>query len=580
MTWETRRFHEEILSREVGAVRKEWGERLRVALVYPNRYEAAMSNLGFLTIYARVNARADAVCERAFLPGERTGKVLHGGYKRPRPRGEPAGRGLPLTTLESSRPLSDFDIVAFSLSYENDLLNLPGLLVAGGVPPFRGDRAAGKPSRLKKRPLVLAGGFAASLSPEPAGVVADAVVVGDGERAIESILDLGSPRPADDGYLKELAAIPGLFVPAGYLPEYDPRAGNGLSPPGRFAGLAPRPGFPARVVRETISLEEFPPVLPVLAEDAELGRMALVETSRGCPKRCAFCAAAHACPDFREVPLAFVRATVDALWPHRTTVGLVGAAVLDWRHFRVFSREILARGGSVSPASVRADLVDEEIAAILSASGHRTVSLAPEAGSEELRTRMGKRVANEVFFSAARTLARAGIVSVKLYFLCGIPGAGAGEEVEAAVDFLTALRREVLREAKSIGRMGTITAVLSPFVPKPFTPLQWAPMARELDLKSRQRGVAAKVRSLPNVRVSAESPRSSLLQGYLGLSDRRVETILRQAGTGKVRLPREDALSEIVFREKDAEEVFPWDVVEGGLPRKVLRARYEGLTRR
>ncbi|MGB6409841.1 MAG: radical SAM protein, partial [Candidatus Deferrimicrobiaceae bacterium] len=418
------------------------------------------------------------------------------------------------------------------------------------------------------------------LSPEPAGAVADAVVVGDGERAIGSILDLGSPRPADDGYLKELAAIPGLFVPAGYLPEYDPRAGTGLSPPGRFAGLAPRPGFPARVVRETISLEEFPPVLPVLAEDAELGRMALVETSRGCPKRCAFCAAAHACPDFREVPLGFVRATVDALWPHRTTVGLVGAAVLDWRHFRVLSKEILARGGSVSPASVRADLVDEEIAAILSASGHRTVSLAPEAGSEELRTRMGKRVANEVFFSAARTLARAGIVSVKLYFLCGIPGAGAEEEVEAAVEFLAALRREVLREAKSIGRMGTITAVLSPFVPKPFTPLQWAPMARELDLKSRQRGVAAKVRSLPNVRVSAESPRSSLLQGYLGLSDRRVEDVLRQAGTGKVRLPREDALSEIVFREKDAEEVFPWDVVEGGLPRKVLRARYEGLTRR
>ncbi|NNG45932.1 MAG: radical SAM protein, partial [Deltaproteobacteria bacterium] len=566
---------------EVGAVRKGWGGKLRVALVYPNRYEAAMSNLGFLTVYARVNQRADAVCERAFLPRERTGgKVLHGGYKRPRPRGEPAGRGLPLTTLESSRPLSDFDVVAFSLSYENDLLNLPGLLSAGGVPPFRADRAAKKPFRRRERPLVLAGGFAASLSPEPTGAIADAVVVGDGERAVDSILDLGSPRPADDGYLKELAAIPGLFVPAGYLPEYDPRGGNGLSPPGRFAGLAPRPGFPACVVRETISLEEFHPVLPVLAEDAELGRMVLVETSRGCPKRCAFCAAAHACPDFREVPLAFVRATVDALWPHRTTVGLVGAAVLDWRHFRVFSREILSRGGSVSPASVRADLVDEEIAGILSASGHRTVSLAPEAGSEELRTRLGKQVADEVFFSAARTLARAGIVSVKLYFLCGIPGAGEEEEVEATADFLASLRREVLREAKSIGRMGTVTAVLSPFVPKPFTPLQWAPMAREKDLKNRQRGIAAKVRSLPNVRVNVDSPRSSLLQGYLGLSDRRVETILRQAETGKVRLPRADALSDIVFREKDAEEVFPWDVVEGGLPRKVLRARYESIIRR
>ncbi|MGZ8458980.1 MAG: radical SAM protein, partial [Candidatus Deferrimicrobiaceae bacterium] len=136
MTWEIRKLHEEILSREIGAVRKEWGGRVRIALVYPNRYEAAMSNLGFLTIYARINARADAVCERAFLSREAEGRVLRRGGRRPMPRGEPAGRGLPLTTLESSRTLSDFDVVAFSLSYENDLLNLPALLAAGGVPPF------------------------------------------------------------------------------------------------------------------------------------------------------------------------------------------------------------------------------------------------------------------------------------------------------------------------------------------------------------------------------------------------------------------------------------------------------------
>ncbi|HEU5360252.1 MAG TPA: B12-binding domain-containing radical SAM protein [Candidatus Deferrimicrobiaceae bacterium] len=583
MTWEIRRLHEEILSREVGAVRKDWGGRLRIALVYPNRYEAAMSNLGFLTIYARVNARADAVCERAFLPGEAGGGVLRRGGRRRMPRGEPAGRGLPLITLESSRPLSEFDFVAFSLSYENDLLNLPALLAAGGVSPFRADRASrggGLRSLRGERPLVLAGGFAASLSPEPAGVLADAVVVGDGERAVGAILDLGPPRPSDEGYLKELATIPGLFVPAGYLPEYDPREGKGLSPPGRFAGLAPRPGFPARVVRETVSLGEFPPVLPVLSEDAELGRMALVETSRGCPKQCGFCAAAHACPDFREVPLAKVKATVDALWPHRTTVGLVGAAVLDWKHFRDFSREILSRGGAISPASVRADLVDEEIAGILSESGHRTVALAPETGSEDLRARIGKRVADGVFFSAGRTLARAGIVSFKLYFLCGLPGTGVEEEVQGAVAFLAAFRREVLHEAKSVGRMGTITAVTSAFVPKPFTPLQWAPMAREEDLRRRQGGVSAGVRSLPNVRVRSDSPRSSLFQGYVGLSDRRVEGVLRQAETGRARLPRGEALSEVLFREKGADEGFPWEVVAGGLPRRVLRARYESITRR
>jgi radical SAM superfamily enzyme YgiQ (UPF0313 family) len=580
MTWEIRRLHEEILSREVGAVRKEWGGRVRVALVYPNRYEAAMSNLGFLTIYARVNARADAVCERAFLPRERIGNVLRRGDRRPMPRGEPAGRGLPLTTLESSRSLSDFDIVAFSLSYENDLLNLPALLAAGGVSPFRADRAAVKPSRHRERPLVLAGGFAASLSPEPAGTVADAVAVGDGERAIGSILDLGPPRPSDEGYRKALAAIPGIYVPDGYVPGYGPSEGKGLVPPGRLVNILPRPGFPERVVRETLPLDQLPPVLPVLAEDAELGRMVLVETSRGCPKRCGFCAAAHACPDFREVPLARVRATVDALWPHRKTVGLIGAAVLDWSHFRAFSREILSRGGSVSPASVRADLVDEEIAGILSESGHKTVALAPEAGSETLRARIGKGVPDERFFSAARTLVHAGIVSFKLYFLLGIPGAGVEEEVEGAVDFLSAFRGEVLSEAKSVGRMGTITAVLSHFVPKPFTPLQWSPMAREADLRLRQRCVSEGVRPLRNVRVRADSPRSFLLQGYLGLSDRRVEEILRQAKEGRVRLPKADAMSEVVFREKDATEVFPWDIVAGGLTREVLRARYESIIRR
>lgn len=580
MTWEFRKVHAEILSREVGAVRKEWGSRTRVALLYPNRYEAAMSSLGFLTVYARVNARADAVCERAFLPRERSGRVLRCGGRRPMPRGEPAGRGLPLTTLESGRPLSDFDVVAFSLSYENDLANVPKLLDAGGVSPFRAARAFEKSSRRGKRPLVLAGGFAASLSPEPAGTVADAVVVGDGERAVGAILDLGPPRPEDDGYLKDLAAIPGLFVPAGYLPAYDQKGGVGLDPPGRFAGLSPRPGYPERVVRETVSLDEFSPVLPVLAEDAELGRMALVETSRGCPKRCGFCAAAHACPDFREAPLSSVRAVADALWPHRKTIGLVGAAVLDWRHFRDFAREIIARGGAVSPASVRADLVDEEVAGILSASGHKTVSLAPEAGCETVRTRLGKAVADEVFFSAARALARAGIVSFKLYFLSGIPGVGAQEEVTGTAEFLVAFRQEVLSEAKGVGRMGTITAVLSPFVPKPFTPMQWAPMAREKELKTRQQGISAKVRSLPNVRVSADSPRSSLLQGYLGLSDRRVEPVLRQAWKGRAGLPRGEALYEIVFREKEADEVFPWDVIEAGLPRKALRARYESISRR
>ena len=560
---------------EIFAVHKDWGGKIRVALAYPNRYAAGMSNLGFLLIHARINARPDALCERIFLSGEGERRVLPSGRK---------GAGLPDPhregrAQESGRPLSSFDIVAVSLSYENDLLNVPSILAAGGVPPFREDRAASG----SRHPLVVAGGFAASLNPEPVGVFADAVVAGDGERAVDLLLDLAPGSAADPGFLRELSAIPGVYVPGGYR-----LACEALLPPGEPPGalpvlraIEPLPGFPDRVARESLDLRTLsqpPPV--VLSKGSELGSMSLVETSRGCPRMCGFCAAAHACPSFREFPIDRVRAAVDAAWPHRKKVGLIGAAVLDWRPFRELAREILARGGAVSPASVRADLVDEEIADILARSRHRTVALAPECGDEELRARVGKRVPDETFFSAAEILVRSGIVSFKLYFLLGLPGVPREEEVGGIVRFLGIFRERVLAAARGIGRMGVVTAVLSPFVPKPFTPLQWAAMTSEEELDAREKEVGAAVRRIPNLRVSAERPRDAVVQGYLGLSDRRVADGLRTVTAGKLRRSAPGiagALASVVFREKGAGEFLPWEVIDGGLEKRVLRARYEAF---
>ena len=559
---------------EIFAARKDWGGGIRVALVYPNRYAAGMSNLGFLLIYARINARPDALCERVFLSGD--------GRRRAPPGGPGTGSRNPPAegrALESGRPLSSFDIVAVSLSYENDLLNVPAILAAGGVPPFREDRAATG----GRHPLVVAGGFAASLNPEPAGVFADAVVVGDGERALDRLLDHGPGPAGDPGYRRELCRIPGVYVPGGYRPEYaEPsarvRASGGLP---TLRAIEPLPGFPARVAREVLDLLTLSPAPPViLSEETELGGMSLVETSRGCPRMCGFCAAAHACPAFREFPIERVRAAIDAAWPHRRKVGLIGAAVLDWRPFRELAREILDRGGTVSPASVRADLVDEEIADILARSGHRTVALAPECGDARLRARVGKRVSDETFFSAGEILARSGIVSFKLYFLLGLPGVPREEEVGGIARFLETFRERVLAVARGVGRMGVVTSVLSPFVPKPFTPLQWASMTPEEELRLREREVAAAVRAVPNVRVSASSPWDAVVQGYLGLSDRRVAAGLRAARPG--RLPRSATglageLASVVFREKGGGEYLPWEVIDGGLRKDALRARYEAF---
>jgi radical SAM superfamily enzyme YgiQ (UPF0313 family) len=333
-------------------------------------------------------------------------------------------------------------------------------------------------------------------------------------------------------------------------------------------------------VREDVRLADYPPPPVAWSPDSELGDMVLVETSRGCPGKCAFCAASHACPNFREAPVGQVRDAAMAAWPQRKRVGLIGAAVLDWSPFRDFAREMLAMGGSVSPASVRADHVDDEIAEILRLGGHRTVALAPECGDERRRALIGKRMPDETFFAAARTLARAGILSFKLYFLVGVPGAPAGEEEGATVAFLRAFKAAVLGEARAIGRMGTVTAVLSPFVPKPFTPLQWAPMAGERDLSSRMAAIAKAVRPEGNLSVTSDTARAALLQGYLGLSDRRIEGVLRRTRPNKGSLPAGDlpvAPGSLLFREKEADECFPWDVVDGGLPRATLRARYERI---
>ena len=551
---------------ETGAARKEWGGRRKIAIVYPNAYPLAMSNLGFLLIHAQINARPDRLCERAFLAiGEKSRRPVVCGERRARSGAAPvAGR-----TLESGRLLSEFDVVAISLSFENDLLNVPGVLAAGGVSPFREDRIASG----KRYPLVIAGGFAASLNPEPCGVFADAVVIGDGERAIEALLDLPDGDPADADFMRAVAGVRGVYVASGYAPAYE---GEGKC--GRLVSLDPLPGFPCRVVRESLDLSLLAPPAPVvLADDAELGSMSLTETSRGCPNKCGFCAASHANPVFREFSLERVRAAVEAARPYRKTAGLIGAAVLDWKPFRKFAREILECGCSVSPASVRADAVDDEIADILAQSGCRTVALAPECGDERLRARVGKHITDDVFFDAAATLVRAGIVSFKLYFLIGLPGTRMEEEAEAIAGFMRRFRERVLAEARAVGRMGAITAVLSPFVPKPFTPLQWAGMAREEELENGEKAAASLIRSVPNLRLTCERPRDAILQGYLGLSDRRAAQMLRMVSGG--RLPASPELSAmfsaVVHREKAPDEFFPWDVIEGGDKKANLRARYE-----
>ena len=258
------------LERERGTVRKPWGGKISICLVYPNIYYVGMSNLGFQTVYQRFNAEDDVLCERAFLPD-------------PEDLREYRESQTPLFSLESQTALSDFDLVAFSLSFENDFLNILTLLDLARIPLESRNRGV-------KVPLVIAGGVAAFLNPEPISDFFDLFILGEGEEVIQEFLDAyrrafsGRGRRDKEGLLGELGKVEGVYVPQGYEVSY--------REDGRIEGMTPKAGFPYPIKRRWIrDLDRFPSESTLFTPDTEFKEMALVEVNRGCPRGCRFCAA-------------------------------------------------------------------------------------------------------------------------------------------------------------------------------------------------------------------------------------------------------------------------------------------------
>ena len=451
------------LQAETGCQPNPWGGRLSVALVYPNTYHQAMSNLGFLSVYHLLNSRDDTLCERFFLPD-------------PEDLAEHDKTGYPLFSLESGRFLADFDVVAFSVSFENDYLNLPTIFRHGHIPLFAADRG-------ERSPLVLCGGVCAFLNPEPLAEIMDVFAVGEGEVLLPPFIETLKGGEALDrsALLRQFAALPGFYVPSAYAVDY--------RDDGTIERYRPAEGAPVRVTRQWLpELDRFETRNFVLTEETEFGDMALTEISRGCSRGCRFCAAGYIYLPPRERSLEALTAQVEEGLCQRQKVGLVGAAVSDYSSIEALQQEILNRGGRVSVASLRIDSLTEAEVAALKASGHRTVSLAPEAGSQRLRDLINKGLDEAQILAAVRRLAVGGIPNLKLYFLIGLPTENDADMVELLG--LAAKIREVwLEEGRKIGRLGHITLSVNPFIPKPFTPLQWAPMDGEKSLEKKMRAL-------------------------------------------------------------------------------------------
>jgi radical SAM superfamily enzyme YgiQ (UPF0313 family) len=543
-----------LLSQEQGAVVREWGARFPIALIYPQIYLVAMGNLGFQAIYHLLNAQPGLVCERAFLPS-------------PEEWDEHRRTRTPILTLESRRPLTDFGAVAFSISFEADYPYVLQLLAGAGIPLQAAERGPGDP-------LVLAGGVATFLNPEPLSPFVDAFFLGEGEAGAVPFFEFlaaGATTADRAALLKDLArTVPGAYVPAGYTPRYHPD--------GTLAAVEPAPGFPVRVTAPHLpELAPYPTHSHLLAPQSEWGEMFLVETGRGCSRGCRFCAAGFVYRPPRERPL-------EELWTQaaqgvmaQRKIGLVGAAVSDHPAVKDLCRKILAAEGDLGISSLRADSADAELFQLLAQGGVHSVALAPEAGSDRLRRVLNKGLTRNDLVRAAVDLSEAGIPQLRLYFMVGLPTETV-DDVAEIPRLVKYLEHAVIKTSRGKKHLGLITLSLSSFVPKPFTPFQWVPFLDVAELKKRLKLVAREFHGVKSVRVHTDLPKWAYVQALLARGDRRVGDILVAAHEqGWNQAFRTSPINPDFFtlRERREAELFPWDFIDHGLKKDYLWEEYQ-----
>jgi radical SAM superfamily enzyme YgiQ (UPF0313 family) len=502
--------------REEGAIIKDWGGRIPVALIYPNSYYLGMSNLGIHAIYNLLNGYHDIVCERVFWQRE-------GRDKNP-----------PIVSVESSRPLTDFAVLAFSASYELDYFNVIAILKSSGIPIYAADRD-------ERYPLVIVGGPCVTANPVPLSPFFDCLCIGEAEPILPRMLPvlsegIGGRR---DELLKTLSTLPGIYVPA--LPEETP---------------VPR--------QWAKNLDDFATTSVIFTPDTELGDLFLIEVERGCNWGCRFCLvnSTFAPMRFRSVDRLMEQARQGLRY--RKRIGLVGPAVTDHPRIEEMLASLRRAGAELSISSLRIRPLSPVVLRELASGKTRTIALAPEAGSERLRRVIKKEFSEDDILKAIDEVAKQDIRLLKLYFMLGLPSE-TDEDVKAIIG-LTLAAKEIIDRRRSKTR---IVLTVAPFVPKAGTPFQWLPMA---SLETLNRRLSLLRSSLPakGIKLKAESPAWSQVQGILSRGDAKVSGILADveevslSGWRKAVSKHHLDVDYYIKQRWDTARKLPWSIIETG----------------
>lgn len=512
--------------RERNVVKKDWRKvRLRIALCYPNIYRVGMTSLAIHLLYALFNARDDVACERVFyVPG-----------------------GIP-RSLESGQLLSKFDVIAFSFQFETDFVRAIEMLLLSGIPPLTSER---------QRPLVIAGGPCVTSNPFPLVPFIDAFQIGDIEPVCQQLLDALI-------VVQKSRDLNSLLGPHFFLPErvdaqraYVTDLDSAFHPTCQILPDSPYPS-------------ELEPIF---------GQSLLLEISRGCDRRCNFCLTTYQCSPRRErSQRKLIQIIEEGTQCTRVNkVALLASGFIDHMDLPSLLGAIVNKGRQMSVPSLRADFPDKQIFHSIFEGGQRTITFAPEAGSERLRSEIGKAIPNETFHTAFQDALAVGFNQFKLYFMIGLP-TETDEDVQAINHLCTSL-------AKLSPRHHRLHVSVAPFIPKAHTPYQWIGLTPIKTLRKRFK-LLRSLQRRGQIVLDLSNPRWSVIQTVLSRGTTEIAPLIHavaQTGSAKAGVWFQTAkrlgfnLEVLATADYPPDIFFPWDRIAVGIKRNILLRRFAKL---
>ncbi|MFC1726210.1 radical SAM protein [candidate division KSB1 bacterium] len=520
------KYRKQLLADEYNSAEMKKYRQSGIVLIYPNTYDVGISNLGFNKIYKIINDSEDFFCERGFLyksPFETTAK-----------------------SLESGTVYSKFDIIGFSINFELDLFNIVKILNNAKVPVFACDRS-------EKDPILIAGGNQLAINPAPLLDIFDILFIGEGEELIVKFLKTYSEKRGEkkSEILDRLKNETSILIPS---------------------KVSKNKPFQVKraYVRDLKDIKYYP---PVVTKNSHMSNSYLIETGRGCGRGCRFCAAHSIYRPVRFLDFEHIKSVIENHTEDLNRIGLVGASISDHPQLEKIVRYLAETNRKIGLSSFRPDRISEGFLKNLSQCGLKSITIAPEAGSEYLRNRINKKISDEQIFNAVKLLAASKIKSLKLYFMAGLPG-----ETDKDIDALISMVKKIHEIfVLDVVREGRIKLSINIFVPKPFTVFQFADLSGIRDSDRKRKYIFKELRRLKNLSFSSKGKRLELIQGIIAQGTAKISVLLNESEgdySKFLKLFRSNEDSSLIYKKKTKETPLPWEIIDNGINRSKLWNEY------